>query len=806
MPHEYALYNLHTYLIPSERFHIYKVDFSLEEACDELESIGGWHYRIDPGKKYIYYADIDGFTSDILVFRNDIFELLESKYGIELEPADFKYTANRGKSGSYHVSIPKIYGYPGEFKKIGQMVLDKYPEKYISSNGNIIDLLVYSERWFRCPNQKKEGKSGTEHRIVFGEMRDFIIEYIPDYSIEIDNIDCSISSNESDIPDNIEIETIKYIDVKTLSKNNKKKTKTSKSKHSNESTNSNIQTYIYDLIDCLDTKLSDNYADWINMAFSFKNSFGDDGFKYFDYFSNKCPSKYDAKAVMNTYSNLKIHDGVKRTVKSLYFYAIKNNRDKAMNIINSNKLFDNIELSHDSICEYIYDLNANGFLWNNKQFYSLNKQNFWEKDNILFKKYLSNEIFNILTDKTGGSRNMQLISMLKNHRGKEDIFKTSQEYFTNNDIKMDNNIWLLPFRNSIYDLKNKKWIEHHPQYYISKTLSYDWTEPTEAEVKELMEIIKKILPDEDTMRTMLQLLATSLDGFNLELFVIQTGSGRNGKGLLNDLLLYALEGFAYKGNTASLTESSKSGSNPELANIDAKRVVVFREPSKDEPIQNSIMKDLTGGGNLNTRLNFSNHTDIKLNCSIFLEANDLPPFAELPNFADVERIVVIDYISTFVSDIKMVDASNHLYMKNPFFKTDEFKEKYKYALLKILMTNYVGQNIIIPDKIKKRSEKYLENSFKILDWLEDNIDFDGKENNYISLSSEFKAIINKDSYFTKNKKKDIVREITDTIIKKYPKCIFYDRKTIDNNSYRNIIQNAKFKTDNYKFFNIKNSE
>ena len=37
----------------------------LTNICDELENINGWHFRINPAKQYIYYADIDGFENDI---------------------------------------------------------------------------------------------------------------------------------------------------------------------------------------------------------------------------------------------------------------------------------------------------------------------------------------------------------------------------------------------------------------------------------------------------------------------------------------------------------------------------------------------------------------------------------------------------------------------------------------------------------------------------------------------------------------------------------------------------------------------
>ena len=73
-------------------------------------------------------------------------------------------------------------------------------------------------------------------------------------------------------------------------------------------------------------------------------------------------------------------------------------------------------------------------------------------------------------------------------------------------------------------------------------------------------------------------MCTALEGRCLERFIIFNGSGGNGKGMINDILLMALGSYGLLGNNAILFECSKTGSNPEKANMDKKRVVIFREP------------------------------------------------------------------------------------------------------------------------------------------------------------------------------------------------------------------------------------
>ena len=132
--------------------------------------------------------------------------------------------------------------------------------------------------------------------------------------------------------------------------------------------------------------------------------------------------------------------------------------------------------------------------------------------------------------------------------------------------------------------------------YISTTTGYDWREPTKEEENTMTNLINIIMPIEEERELYLQILSTALDGRCLEKFIVFNGSGGNGKGMINDLLLLALGQYALIGNNGILFENSKTGSNPEKANMHKKRIVLFREPPEKNKFENSIIKELTGGG------------------------------------------------------------------------------------------------------------------------------------------------------------------------------------------------------------------
>ena len=159
----------------------------------------------------------------------------------------------------------------------------------------------------------------------------------------------------------------------------------------------------------------------------------------------------------------------------------------------------------------------------------------------------------------------------------------------------------MPFENVVYDIRTHEFREHRYDDYISITTGYEWKEPTEEEVNRIQKFIHQIVPLDDEATLVKQLLSTSLEGILLINFVIFNGRGGNGKSVLDNLALSALGNFGITANNSILFEKGKTGANPERANLDKKRLVIFREPPERTPFENSIIKELTGGGDFSAR-------------------------------------------------------------------------------------------------------------------------------------------------------------------------------------------------------------
>lgn len=297
----------------------------------------------------------------------------------------------------------------------------------------------------------------------------------------------------------------------------------------------------------------------------------------------------------------------------------------------------------------------------------------------------------------------------------------------------------------------------------------------------------------------MSILSTGLEGRCLEKFTIANGNGRNGKGLIHDLYLYALGNYGLIANSAILFETNKTGSNPEKNNIDKKRFVIFREPPEKSKFENSVIKELTGGGSFSARGHHESITEKKLYCTIIVECNKKPLFSEEPTQADILRLIDIYFRSSFVEDDELIDETKYIFKGNKEYKIYDFQDAHKCALLHLLFNRYKkykdnNYKFIIPDTIKQRTQLYLELSCNILGWFKDTYDKTDNKMDIIKLKDLFSAFKQSEYYF--NLSKYDKRKYNYSFFDNYfATNIFFKNYYFigDNNNYPNHIKYYKLK-------------
>jgi P4 family phage/plasmid primase-like protien len=272
---------------------------------------------------------------------------------------------------------------------------------------------------------------------------------------------------------------------------------------------------------------------------------------------------------------------------------------------------------------------------------------------------------------------------LKNTSSKNNIMKEAAAIFYDlHFIKnMDANKWLLCFNNGVVDFRKKEFRDGYPQDYITKCTGIDYvpydTENQKMldEGKEIITFMEQLFPLESLNRYMWDHLASCLIGVNKnQTFNIYRGDGSNGKSKMTDLMSYALGD--YKGTVPITLISEKrnsiGGTCSEVMQLKGIRYAVMQEPSKDTPLNEGIMKELTGGDPIQGRKLYMESETFIPQFKLSVCTNSLFEIKSNDN-GTWRRIRICDFMSTFVDKI---DTSENA-PPYQFLKDKDLEEKLK---------------------------------------------------------------------------------------------------------------------------------
>ena len=290
-------------------FEVYRI----KKLCNLLKSEDkGYHFRIHKSTNYILFGDIDGYNKPFTTFAEQFCQFMNEFYSINIFPEDISYTKNEKVNGSYHYSIPKYYCSTEKLREIHNNFVKLYRNEYTKDikgkSNNVIDCGIYSEKWFRYPQQSKGLIKGTHHIIVKGKMKDFVVEHIPKNSICIE--DNKFKCDEKSF--NIKNRKIKRnISVK-FNRDHKNFTLVP---------TSTIKKYL----DIVNVERANDYNDWINMGmYIFNCNHTKDSFDLWDSWSQCCPS-YCHNTCKYKWSTFKFYDV---SIEKIKYLAKQDNKEK----------------------------------------------------------------------------------------------------------------------------------------------------------------------------------------------------------------------------------------------------------------------------------------------------------------------------------------------------------------------------------------------------------------------------------------------------------------------------------------------
>ena len=495
--------------------------------------------------------------------------------------------------------------------------------------------------------------------------------------------------------------------------------------------------------------MNQNYDDWINVCFAlhnFNNSksmlniFCDwSKVDYPNYDEDKCiqlwnsvKEDHDKKINIGTLC-MEAKKADENAYKNWYF---KYSKGRIITLVN--------EFTDINVAKYIKELRPNNYIYNG-MWYKSSKEGKWISSNgdielrseipTIIENKLKKLIIHYSKEMKESESKEKLEESIKkvnkclskiNVNFIKHVIIQMESLYNNVNVKFDEKWNLLGFDDGVYDLEKLTFRKHEPNDYVSKSVGYNYSDilnVSEENYNFICNLHKQIHPNDEERKCWKSIVSTGLEGRTLEKFIIFNGSGRNGKGLEDDLIRITLGEYSGTLASSNLCSSNKNELNAGVANLAGKRFVVSQEAPANARFNNTIIKQLTGGDNIDARALYSNNTNIKLQCTLIVECNKKPKMKDDIGEAERQRIIDLHFPSTFIDDETEIDPTKNIFLANTEFKTNEFKHKYKFAEMKYLLESYseTKGKLYIPETVKARSTKYLENSNLALQFFSENL-------------------------------------------------------------------------------------
>lgn len=319
---------------------------------------------------------------------------------------------------------------------------------------------------------------------------------------------------------------------------------------------------------------------------------------------------------------------------------------------------------------------------------------------------------------------------------------------SNKDIKFDDNPNIIAFNNLKYDFIKKEFSKIEHSDYITLYTNYDWIDPKPKQIETIKNLFNEIFPNNDRKECYLSVLYSCCIGGVKDKFIIANGDGGNGKGVLNELTYDMLGDYSYEGNTNVLTEKIKNGANPELANMDKKRMIIYKEFNTEDKLRLDVLKKLVDNEFINARGLYSSKTETKLEATNIMEVNTRIKFSgKIGGDSEARRLVDVLFESTFTDDPDVLNDTtrSYVYKKDKRFKAKEFKQEYRCALFKYIVDN-ARKEIYVPDIVKARTNEYIDKNDELLNWFNDNYELTTKETDIVKIKDVFNLYKESDEY------------------------------------------------------------
>ncbi len=732
---------------------------TLEEP-NELK-FGSWHYLIRAGENYHFYIDVDTYYG--LSIENILDNITDY---FEINKTDIRISINKFKDFSYHIDIPSIYGTPAAIHSHIKCIAQKY--KWSNTTGKYQwDTNVYPEkdatRLYRMPHQSKPAANGkpfeakAKHEILLdGKTIDFIPDYYHDDARCLDVLEPITRA----LPV-VKKEIVTSCNVDDLSQ----------------------------IIDCLSVERATEYTCWRDVGFALRNIENEplENIHHFLTFSEKGKTLYPKSDITKKYIGFKPKTPSEKVYRldSLIKWAKEDNMELYKQYFPTKCLLDDDKdneseynecISEDVLNEakkklkegekivfndthagkHAFKLISHKFKFCKGQLFVKNDHT-WSMNIDIVESQLRIQITDM------GLKSIDRKGNLSNYCGNyskcEAVRKCVMDYIYANpddkfyDLLHNTTIGKICFNNGIYnftekrfDLWDSQYIKENPVYSCVK-INRDYNPNISCEIKD--KVYKSVIEDVfgEHSEKYLHFLARATAGHITDkIWGLFLGSRDCGKGVNVTMTKSALGDYIGEFESNHLLcenfVSTDSKQNGWLIPYQFKRIMYSNELQKDSSgkkikLNSKIIKSINSGGDqIEARALYGNETQISLQTSMMIMANDVPVasnndvFEKCLEFKTTRQFKSKEYIQEKIksskSEIQRETYQNNFREADTDIKNKAKSHEWADAFIQLIIQSYKDVSVFVCNNDEDNGEE------SICDAIFNLLNITGNQDDFVS--------------------------------------------------------------------------
>ena len=308
----------------------------------------------------------------------------------------------------------------------------------------------------------------------------------------------------------------------------------------------------------------------------------------------------------------------------------------------------------------------------------------------------------------------------------------------------DTNPYLFICGNGVYDLKNQAFDKHRPQFLISKSPSCDYDDKAQCPNWErFIEMI--FMEDKQLIDYVQRAVGYSISGLkDFQGFFFCFGHGANGKSTFFNVLKLLLQDYYQTIPIDSLLAKNAQGTDYHIATLKGSRLVVSSEIPEGKSLNESLIKDLTGGDTITARHIYGKPFQFEPTHKLWMFGNH-KPIIKGDDHGIWRRVHLIPFEYKFESEARR--------------DMDEVIEEFKAELPGILnwciegFNKFMESGLTAPEVVNNHVMEYKKELNSIASWYEERAERGETDTEFSELYGDYQAYCEDTGAFQLSKKR-----------------------------------------------------